>query len=154
MLTSEMIEIIQAYPLGLVASITPDGRPAVSPKGTFFLIRRDQLACAHIRSPNTVRNIQHNPHVEINFIDILSRIAVRIEAKAQYTALQDADIFIKKAFQAIWADYEEIAQGLIIFDLERAELIRTPSYDLGISREELVATYHKKLSAIAERSSK
>ena len=42
MLTTDMIEIIQAYPLGLVASIRPDGRPAVSPKGTFFLIRPEQ----------------------------------------------------------------------------------------------------------------
>ena len=79
MLTTDMIEIIQAYPLGLVASIRPNGRPAVSPKGTFFLIRPEQIACAHIRAPKTVRNIQQNSHVEVNFVDILSRIAVRIE---------------------------------------------------------------------------
>lgn len=40
MLTTDMIEIIQAYPLGLVASIRSDGWPAVSPKGTFFLVQR------------------------------------------------------------------------------------------------------------------
>ena len=153
MLTTDMIEIIQAYPLGLVASIRPDGRPAVSPKGTFFLIRPEQIACAHIRSPKTVRNIQQNSHVEVNFVDILSRIAVRIEARAQYIALADADNFITTAFRAVWADFEPIVNGFIIFDIERAEMIKTPSYDLGISREALIASYQEKLSGIANRSS-
>ena len=114
MLTTDMIEIIHAYPLGLVASIRPDGWPAVSPKGTFFLIRPEQIACAHIRSPKTFRNIQQNSHVEVNFVDILSRIAVRFEARAQYIALADADSFITTAFRAAWADFEPIANGFCL----------------------------------------
>ena len=70
MLTTDMIEIIQAYPLGLVASIRPDGRPAVSPKDTFFLIRPEQIACAHIRSPKTAilkqYYLSHNVYYVIN----------------------------------------------------------------------------------------
>ena len=46
-----------------------------------------------------------------------------------------------------------VALLFIIFDVERAEMIKTPSYDLGISREALIASYHEKLSGIAKRSS-
>ena len=78
---------------------------------------------------------------------------MRIEARAQYIALADADNFITTEFRAVWAGLELIANGFIIFDVERAEMIKTPSYELGISREELIASYHEKLSGIAKSSS-
>lgn len=151
MLDRSMRNIIQDYPLGLVASVTPQGRPAVSPKGTFFILNPQQIACAHIRSPKTVRNIQLNPHVQINFIDILARRAVRIEATAHYTKLEDADSDLIAAFRMLWADYEAVTKGMILFDIEQTELIKTPSYDLGAHRDELVASYLAKLTAYANK---
>jgi len=154
MLNTQMVQIIQDYPLGLVATITAEGRPAVSPKGTFFVTSATQIACAHIRSPKTIQNIQHHPHVEINFIDILTRQAVRIEASACYVRFDDAESLLKSAFRNIWADFEPITKGFMIFEIERAELIRTPSYDLGINRDQLVASYLDKITGYAYRKDK
>ena len=64
MLTTDMIEIVQAYPLGLVASIRPDGRPAIS-QGHIFpnpartdCLRTYPLAKQH--------NLSHNVYYVIN----------------------------------------------------------------------------------------
>jgi hypothetical protein len=40
-----MKNLIAAFPLGLVATVTPDGAPAVSPKGTFLVL--DDLTIAY-----------------------------------------------------------------------------------------------------------
>ncbi|MYK30737.1 MAG: pyridoxamine 5'-phosphate oxidase family protein, partial [Boseongicola sp. SB0670_bin_30] len=36
MLDAEAQRIIREFPLGVVATVTPDGEPAASPKGTFL----------------------------------------------------------------------------------------------------------------------
>jgi len=61
---------------------------------------------------------------------------------------------LKSAFRNIWADFEPITKGFMIFEIERAELIRTPSYDLGINRDQLVASYLNKITGYANRKDK
>ena len=57
MLTDAMRQLIEENTVGLVATVTPDGAPAVSPKGTTVILDERTIAFGDIRSPQTVRNI-------------------------------------------------------------------------------------------------
>jgi flavin reductase (DIM6/NTAB) family NADH-FMN oxidoreductase RutF len=83
MLTEEMKSIIRTYPVGFVASVNADGTPNLSPKGTFVVLNDTQLAFGHIRSPGTIGNIAERPMIEVNFLDVLSRKAVRLRGRAK-----------------------------------------------------------------------
>ena len=72
-ITSEIKIFLNSQKLGYVATVSSDGKPNISPKGTIIAWSDNLLAFANIRSPDTVMNLQHNPFVEINVIDPLSR---------------------------------------------------------------------------------
>jgi predicted pyridoxine 5'-phosphate oxidase superfamily flavin-nucleotide-binding protein len=78
MLTAPMKDPIATFPLGFVASVTPDGAPAVSLKGTFLVLDDHSLAFRDTRSPGTRQNLIANPAIEVNFIDPFKRQAVRV----------------------------------------------------------------------------
>ena len=69
MIDARIRQIIKNNTIGFVASVTSEGRPAVSPKATFIVLDDRTLAFSNIRSEGTVRNVQLNPNVEVNFID-------------------------------------------------------------------------------------
>ena len=46
--------LIARFPLGFVATVTPEGRPHLSPKGTFLVLDDSTVAFAEIRSPDTL----------------------------------------------------------------------------------------------------
>ena len=52
-----------------MATVTPEGRPAVSPKGTFLVLDDETIAFGHIRSPGTLANLARRPEAEVNFVD-------------------------------------------------------------------------------------
>ena len=89
MLTKEMEKLIKENTIGLVATVTPDGYPAVSPKATTIVLDRTHLAFIDLRSPKTKRNIKANPSVELNYIDVFRRRACRITGKATYIEKED-----------------------------------------------------------------
>jgi len=66
-----------------VATTNEDGTPAVSPKVTFVIVDDGCIAFGNIRSPGTVANIRTRPDVEVNFIDVLTRRAVRVKGRAE-----------------------------------------------------------------------
>ena len=79
MLSTDMIKLINDHKLGFVASIDSEGSPNLSPKGTFVVLDSEYLMFSEIRSPNTLKNIQQNPEVEVNFVDPFSRKGVRVK---------------------------------------------------------------------------
>ena len=72
-LSSEIKHFLNSQKLGYVATVTSDGKPNISPKGTIIPWTSDLLAFANIRSPDTMNNLKNNPLLEINVIDPLTR---------------------------------------------------------------------------------
>lgn len=68
-----MRRVVDGQRLGYVATVCPDGTPNLSPKGTILVWDEDHLTFADIRSPGTVANLRHNPAVEINVVNPLTR---------------------------------------------------------------------------------
>ncbi len=73
MISQEIKDFLDLQKLGYVATVSSDGKPNISPKGTIIAWTSKILAFADIRSPDTMKNLQNNSFVEINVIDPLLR---------------------------------------------------------------------------------
>ena len=145
-LTGEMVTLIRNYSLGPLATIGDDGSPAVSPKATFVVIDEQRIAYGNIRSPGTRRNLQARPAVEVLFCDVLARLAVRVRGRAVIVERDsDSGRALLPLFEQYWAPYIDLMQDFVAIDIERADLIKSPGYDIGLSREQLVRANIEKL---------
>ncbi len=138
MLTQEMRELIMNNTVGCVATVTPDGRPAVSPKATFIVIDEKTLAFSDIRSPGTVRNIAGKPSVEVNFVDVFRRKACRISGRASYALIGDVKEAVLASFTEKWPDLVRLMKGIVTIDIADAAILTSPSYDAGAEEADLI----------------
>ena len=92
-LTSEMKDYLNRLKLGFVATVSSDNTPNVSPKGTIIPWGDEHLVFADIKSPQTMKNLEQNPTVEINVVHPLLRKGFRFKGPA--TILRDGDEFTK-----------------------------------------------------------
>lgn len=83
MITQEIKDFLDLQKLGYVATVSSDGKPNLSPKRTIIGWTSEVLAFADIRSPDTMKNLQNNPHVEINVIDPLLRKGYLFKGQAR-----------------------------------------------------------------------
>ncbi|MEO0329281.1 MAG: pyridoxamine 5'-phosphate oxidase family protein [Pseudomonadota bacterium] len=141
--------LINQFPLGFVATVTEDGMPSLSPKGTFFVLDDEEIAFAEIRSPNTIANLSYQPKTEVNFIDIWKRKGVRIFGSTQIVTPEDTEFSTlfprwETAFPALAPRINTIVK----IRAERIKPITTPPYDDGITEVEMIAHYKKKFAEI------
>ena len=68
MLSASAIDCITRVRLGFVASVIPNGRPSVPPKGAFVVLDGRMLAFGAICSPGTISNIGHSQELVVNFV--------------------------------------------------------------------------------------
>ncbi len=148
MLDDEMTTLIQDHRAGMVATVNDEGAPMVSPKATFVIIDDKTLAFGHIRSPGTLANLRKRPAVEICFIDVVTRRAVRVTGQATIHRKADASPVLLAAFERDWRDYLSYMSAFVTIDIEAAAMILSPAYDLGISKDELRRSNLEKLNAL------
>ena len=137
MLTTEMKKIVAEHSSGMVATIDETGRPMVSPKATFVIIDDATIAYGNIRSPATLANIARRPEVEVCFIDVLTRKAVRVTGTARIVEKSDAPARIAQAFEAKWSEYLDLITAFVEITISDVEIILSPAYDVGRTEGEL-----------------
>jgi len=148
-LTEPMKQIIRNHSAGAVATVNGDGSPAVSPKATFVIVDDRCIAYGNIRSPGTSANLLERPAVEVSFVDVLARLAVRVRGRGRIVARDsEAAGQLLPHFEELWAPYLENMQEFVSIDIESCEMITSPAYDVGLSREELVKLNFEKLSKL------
>lgn len=138
MITSEMQKLIERNTIGFVATVTPDGAPAVSPKGTSVVLDGATVLFSNIRSPGTIRNIAANPAVELNFFDILARKACRLRGRATYLPRGEPRFAEYLPHFNRWESLVPMMHGIMRVDVSSAQMIKSPVYDLGASETELI----------------
>ena len=136
-ITTEMRRIIEENTIGLVATVTPDGFPAVSPKGTTVVLDATHVAFSDLRSPGTIRNILNRPQVELNFLDIFRRKACRLRGTAVYRKRGEAQFAELIPHFKTWDYLVQRMRGIVVVEVATAELILSPAYDAGGSEEAL-----------------
>ena len=122
--------------LGYVATVSPDGTPNLSPKGTIAILDDSRLVFANIRSPKTIENLTKNPSIEINVIDPFSRLGYRFKGLAQILSNGKdfeniLDYFKQKGIKSS-------ISHIVVVDVTSFSEITSPSYDLGLKKEDLV----------------
>ncbi|KMW58108.1 Acetyltransferase [Candidatus Rhodobacter oscarellae] len=148
-LTTQSKEIIGNFPLGFVATVTPGGRPAVSPKGTFLVLDDATIAFGEIRSPGTVANLAINPECEVNFVDPFLRKGVRIRGEAQMLR-QGTDGFdaLIGRWRETWGDLADRINIIVKIPVAEAKPLTAPPYDDGATEAEMIALYKAKYAGI------
>ena len=144
MLSTSMIKLIDDHKLGFVASVDANGSPNLSPKGTFVVLDPEYLMFSEIRSPNTLKNIQENPEIEVNFVDPFSRKGVRVKGITRILKPSDEEFDDLFHFFEQWGDLSNLIKHIIIIKITRASTISSPIYDLGARQEDLVKTWAEK----------
>ena len=148
-LSEPMKRIIRDFSAGSVASVNADGTPSVSPKATFVIIDDNRIAYGNIRSPGTSTNLRDRPAVEVSFVDVLARLAVRVRGRATIVARDTTQAReLQPFFEGNWSPYLDLMQEFVSIDIDNAELITSPAYDIGLTRSELVETNFEKLSKL------
>ena len=135
MITSEIKNFLNIQKLGYVATVSSDGLPNISPKGTIIAWSSEILAFADIRSPDTVKNLQNNPNVEINVIDPLLRKGYLFKGVARLinSGLQYDEILQYYRDNGITSPINAI----ILVDVSYVSDVTSPLYDMGISEDEI-----------------
>jgi len=140
-ITSEIKNFLNLQKLGYVATVSSDGKPNVSPKGTIIAWSSTILAFADIRSPDTMLNLQNNPFVEINVIDPLSRKGYLFSGTAKIikdTPLYD-DILSYYRNNGIQSPINSI----VIVDVSSVSIVTSPLYDLGKTEDEIKSKWKR-----------
>ena len=149
MITDEAKRIIRDFPLGVVATITPDGKPAASPKGTFLVLDDMTIAYGDIRSPGTRRNLMLQPSAEVVFVYPFLRKGVRLRGSTEVVETETTrfDRMIAP-WEETWGDLAKRIQGIVLIHVDRVLPLATPPYDDGVSEADMVALYQEKYAAI------
>jgi hypothetical protein len=142
-------DLILKFPLGFVATVTADGRPSLSPKGTFLVLDDETIAFGEIRSPGTIANLAALPELEVNFIDQWKRKGVRIRCKATVSARQTPEFEeLIPRWHAVWGDLANRINHIVSIAAGEVRLLTTPPYDDGATEEEMIALYKRKFAEI------
>lgn len=134
-LTEEMRRVVTEQRLGYVATVSPDGTPNLSPKGTLAVWDADTLIFADIRSPRTIANLRANPTVEINVVDPFLRKGYRFKGTA--TVVTEGEILRAGLEFYQRRGVTNPIRGVVLIHVERALPLTSPAYDQGASEDEV-----------------
>ena len=148
MLTDEMRRLVRDARLGFAATVSPDGTPNLSPKGTTLVYDDEHLVFADIRSPQTIANLRLNPAIEVNVVDIGIRRGYRFKGTAR---IVDADEDLIRWYAEQGFELEGRADRFVLVRVERVEELTSPGYDWGATEEELVRTYARHYAQVWAR---
>ena len=143
MLTETIRKFLLKQKLGYVATVSSEGYPNISPKGTIFVWDDSNLVFANIRSPDTIKNLHSNPRTEINVIDPLSRRGFLFVGEAR---IIQKDEFYEK----VLSFYRDIGikskiSDIVLVNVLSVSEVTSPLYDMGVSEGDVRKTWRIKL---------
>lgn len=129
-LTDTIQRFVREQRLGYVASVSPDGTPNVSPKGSLTVLDENNLVFADVESPHTVQNLAKNPRTEVNVVDPFVRKGFRFRGVA--TVLHTGISFWKvlEMYRAEGADVRRI-RAIVVIEVREVLPLISPVYLLG-----------------------
>ncbi len=141
MITQEIKDFLNLQKLGYVATVSSDGKPNLSPKGTIIGWTSKILAFADIRSPDTMKNLQSNPHVEINVIDPLLRKGYLFKGDARI--IKDDALFEEILDHYRSKGVKSPINSIVLVHVSSVSEVTSPLYDMGISEQEIKSKWKK-----------
>ena len=148
MLTPDMLAVIQSAHLCFAATVTPEGRPNLSPKGTIRVWDDTQLFFLDIASPGTRTNLARTPWLTLNVVEQLSRRGYRFDGRATLH-FAGSEVFAE-GIRRIFADAvpSEPAAAVVLLTIERATPLLSPAYWRGADEEALRTAWRERRAAL------
>jgi uncharacterized protein len=131
-----MMALVRQQRLGFVATVSPDGSPNVSPKGSMTVWDESHLVFADVDSPHTVRNLKTNPRTEVNVVDPFSRKGYRFQGKASVFHAGALYFQALDRYKAEGSDIKRIRAIVLIEVLHAAPMV-SPVYAAGFHEDEV-----------------
>ena len=141
MITQQIKDFLNLQKLGYVATVTSNGKPNISPKGTIIGWTSEILAFADIRSPDTMKNLQENPNVEINVIDPLLRKGYLFQGQAR--VIDGGTIYDEILNYYRTNGVKSSINSIVLVDVSNVSEVTSPLYDMGISEQEIKSKWQK-----------
>ncbi len=125
-LTPDMRAVIQAAHLCFAATVSPEGMPNLSPKGTIRVWDDQHLFFLDIASPGTRANLQARPWMELNVVDQLSRRGYRFFGPV---TVHVGDAVFEDAMRRVHSVEQPYpVAAVILLALERVAALVSPGY--------------------------
>ena len=140
-ITASIKDFLNLQKLAYIATVSPDGRPNISPKGTVIGWDSKTLAFADIRSPDTMRNLKDHPDVEINVVDPLSRKGFLFQGKA--SVVKDESVYAKILNYYRKNGVKSKINSIVLVTVSNVSDVTSPLYDMGVSEEEIRSKWQK-----------
>jgi uncharacterized protein len=143
-LTDDMTRVVREQRLGFYATVSEDGSPNLSPKGSTYVLDGDHLFFADIRSPQTVANIRRGSQVEINVVDPLVRKGYRFKGVGVvYDRGTDVYAQATDQMREVGSQLVDRAKAIVVVEVREARPVTSPVYDDGSVTEAEVVRAHK-----------
>jgi uncharacterized protein len=141
-LTDDMKRVVREQRLGYVATVSADGRPNVSPKGSLTVWDDTHLVFADIESPNTIRNLTANGSCEVNVVDPMTRKGYRFQGKA--TVLRSGDVYWKVVahYKEEGADIRRV-RAIALIEVTGSGALVSPAYTTGLTEQEIARIWEE-----------
>ena len=140
-MSSEIKSFLNSQKLGYVVTVSPDGKPNISPKGTIISWTSDLLAFANIRSPDTMSNLKINSAMEINVIDPLSRKGYLFIGTGKI--IKDSPLFDEIVTYYRNSGIQSPINSVVLVTVSSVSEVTSPLYDLGKSESEIKLRWKK-----------
>ncbi|MCI4331524.1 MAG: pyridoxamine 5'-phosphate oxidase family protein [Thermoplasmata archaeon] len=135
-LTEDMKRVVREQRLGYVASISPDGTPNLSPKGSLTVWDDTHLVFADVESPRTIRNLLENPKTEVNVVDPFLRKGYRFRGTAKVLRAGGEYWKALEMYKGEGADIRRI-RAIVIIEVAYAAALVSPVYLLGLNEQDV-----------------
>lgn len=146
MRTEDLVRYIDSSVLAWLATADEHNQPSVSPKEIFCLSDdRRSILIANIASPNSKKNVLHNPKVCVSFVDIFVQKGLKVYGVARVVQEKDVD------FAELKRPLYEMAGGAFPFNslfevvIKEVQPILAPRYILypETTEEDQIASARK-----------
>ena len=152
-LTEEMKRAVAEQRLIFAATVCPDGTPNLSPKGTVMAWDDDHLLFTDLASPGTMANLESNPAIELNVVDVFLRKGYRFKGVA--TIHRDGEVFgavVKRMRNGAPSlrGLAERVRAVALVRVETASTLVSPGYWGGATEPEMRRDWESYWQGVAD----
>ncbi len=147
-LTDDMKRVVGEQRLGFYATVSPDGTPNLSPKGTTAVWDDDHLVFAEIRSPQTIANLGSNPSIEVNVVDPIVRKGYRFKGTGRVLSEGETYSAIIAMFERERNVEASRIRAVVLIEVNQARPLISPAYDWGMTEDEMRTLYKQRFAEL------
>ena len=157
-LTDDMKRVVKEQRLGYIATVSPDGTPNLSPKATLRVWDDDHIIFANIASPGTMANLQQNPAIEINMVDVFLRKGYRFKGTASIlepgSQFDEAMNLYTGGANGAQSSVVSLIRGFVLVKVTLALPVVSPGYVGDVTEEEMRAQWKQYYDSLEPEPSK